>query len=109
MKLLGLTRVVADVENSKRFYENVLGFAPGAFYAPTHWQAYPCQKEIYYAVGEAPGSTDQISFGVPDIEAFWQQVKDQVEVVNPLERTPWGTYRFVIKDPDGNELAFSQE
>jgi uncharacterized glyoxalase superfamily protein PhnB len=46
---------------------------------------------------------------VENIEAFWLQIKDKVEVVNPLEKTPWGTYRFVIKDPDGHLLAFSQK
>ena len=30
-------------------------------------------------------------------------------IVSPLEKTPWGTYRFVIRDPDGQSLAFGQQ
>ena len=109
MKLLGITRIVTSLDRSKQFYKEVLGFEPEAFYEPTRWQSYKCQKGVFFTVGEAPGSTNEISFATQDVEALWIRVKDNVEVVNPLEKTPWGTYRFVIKDPDGNLLAFGQE
>ena len=109
MELVGITRTVANVEKSKQFYEEILGFEPDAFYAPTNWQSYKCQEGVFFAVGEAPGSTNEISLAVADIEALWLQVKDKVDVVNPLEQTPWGTWRFVIKDPDGHLLAFGQK
>jgi len=109
MELLGITQTVASLGKAKHFYEEVLGFKTDAFYAPTSWQSYSCQDEVFFAIGEAPGSTNEISFGVPDIEAFWLRVKDQVNVVRPLERTEWGTYRFVIQDPDGHLLAFAQK
>ncbi len=109
MDLSGITRTVASLEKSKQFYEEILGFEPDAYYAPTRWQSYKCQEGVFFAVGESPGSTDEISLVVADVEALWAQVKDKVEVVNPLEKTPWGTYRFVIKDPDGHLLAFGQK
>ena len=109
MELIGITRTVASLEKSRRFYEEILGFSVDAFYEPTRWQSYKCQEGVFFAVGEAPSSTDEISFAVADIEALWLQVKDKAHVVNPLEKTPWGTYRFVIKDPDGHLLAFGQK
>ncbi len=109
MNLLGLTRTVASLDKSRHFYEDILGFEPDAFFEPTRWQSYKCQDGAFFAVGEAPGSTNEISFAVTDVEALWLQVKDKVDVASPLEKTPWGTYRFVIKDPDGNLLAFGQE
>ncbi len=109
MHLSGITRTVSSLEKAKHFYEDILGFETDAFYEPTRWQSYQCQKGVFFAVGEAPGSTNEISFAEADIEALWLQIKDKVEVVSPLEKTPWGTYRFVIKDPDGNLLAFAQE
>jgi catechol 2,3-dioxygenase-like lactoylglutathione lyase family enzyme len=109
MKLAGITRTVANVTQSRRFYEDLLGLEPDAFYEPTHWQSFKVQPGVFFAVGEAPGSTNEIAFSVPDVEALWQRVKDRVEVVSPLEKTPWGTYRFVIRDPDGNLLAFGPE
>jgi hypothetical protein len=29
--------------------------------------------------------------------------------VEPLGMTPWGSYKFVVRDPDGHLLAFVQE
>jgi catechol 2,3-dioxygenase-like lactoylglutathione lyase family enzyme len=109
MKLSGITHTVENLETSKQFYEEILGFETDVFYAPTHWQSYKCQEGVFFAVGQAPGSTNEISFSVKDIESLWSQIKDKVDIVNPLEKTPWGTYRFVIRDPDGHLLAFSQQ
>jgi len=109
MEIQGITRTVTSLERSKQFYEGILGFEPDAFYAPTHWQSYKCQEGTFFAIGETPGSTNEVSFVVMDIEALWLRLKDRVDVVNPLEKTPWGTYRFVIRDPDGHSLAFGQK
>lgn len=109
MLLSGVTRVISNPEISKHFYENLLGFEPDIYFEPTHWQSHKCQGGNFFAVGEAPGSTNEISFSVEDVESLWSKVKDAAEVVSPLEKTPWGTYRFVVKDPDGNLLAFAQE
>jgi catechol 2,3-dioxygenase-like lactoylglutathione lyase family enzyme len=109
MELAGITQTVADLEKSRHFYEDALGFERENFYAPTHWQSYKAQEGVFFAIGEAPGSTDEISFSVPNVEALWLRIKEKAEVVNPLEKTPWVTYRFVIKDPDGHLLAFRQK
>ena len=109
MELLGITRIVASLEKSKSFYEDVLGFEPGAFYEPTRWQSYKCQDNVFFAIGEPPGSTNEIAFVVADVEALWERVKDKAEIIQPLEKTPWGTYRFVLRDPDGHLLAFGQK
>ena len=108
MDLSGITRTVASLEQSRQFYEGILGFEPDAYYAPTYWQSYKCQERVFFAIGEAPGTTDEISFAVADVESLWLRVKDKVAVVHPLEKTLWDTYRFVIKDPDGHLLAFGQ-
>jgi len=109
MDLQGITRSVASLEKSRQFYEGILGFEPDASYAPTHWQSYKCQGGAFFAIGEAPGSTNEVSFVVTDIETLWRQIKHKVDIVHPLEGTPWGTYRFVIRDPDGHSLAFGQK
>jgi predicted enzyme related to lactoylglutathione lyase len=109
MNLAGITHVVTDLEKSKAFYEGVLGFTPAGFYEPSRWQAYQVQPGVFFALGEPPGSTPEVAFAVPDLEGLWARLKDQAEVVHPLEQTPWGTYRFVIRDPEGQLLAFSQK
>ena len=80
MNLAGITRTVADLEQSRQFYEETLGFERNAFYAPTGWQSYKCQEGVFFAVGLAPGSTNEISFTVVDIEALWEKVRDRAEV-----------------------------
>ena len=64
MKLIGITRTVANLASSKQFYEEVLGFEQDAFFEQTNWQSYKCQDGVFFAVGEKPGSTDEIAFGV---------------------------------------------
>ena len=108
MKVQGITKTVADLERSRRFYEDVLGFEPDAFYEPTRWQSYKTSGATFFAVGEPPGSTDETAFFVPDVEALWERVKDKVEGVEPLAMMPWGSYKFVVRDPDGHLLAFVQ-
>ena len=110
MKILGITQTVASLERSKQFYGDILGFKPESFYKPTRWLSYQCQEGVFFAVGEAAvGSTDEVAFAVSDIDAFWEKVRDKVGFVDPLEKTPWGTYRFVIRDPDGHLIAFGGE
>jgi uncharacterized glyoxalase superfamily protein PhnB len=33
-------------------------------------------------------------------------LKDSAEVAETLAPTPWGTYKFVVRDPDGYRLGF---
>ena len=106
IELIGITRVVKNFERSRKFYEDVLEFKADAFYEPTKWQSYKVQDGLFYAIGEEPGSTNAVTFAVSDIESLWKKVKDKAEVVSPLEKTSWGTFRFMIKDLDGNLLAF---
>ena len=37
-----------------------------------------------------------------------KEIQNKVEVIDELHHTPWGSYKFVIKDQDGNKLGFSQ-
>jgi uncharacterized glyoxalase superfamily protein PhnB len=82
---------------------------PVAFCAPTHGQSYQSREGTFFVLGEAPGTTNEISFAVADLETLWSHVKDKVEVVNQLEKTPWGTSRFVIQVPDRHLLAIGQK
>jgi uncharacterized glyoxalase superfamily protein PhnB len=62
----------------------------------------------FFAVGGPPDSTGETAFFVPDVKALWKRVKDKTEVVEPLRMTPWGSYKFVVRNPGGHLLAFVQ-
>lgn len=41
-----------------------------------------------------------------DPDALWEQLKDHAPVIEALFDTAYGTRKFTIADPDGNELGF---
>ena len=111
MRLQGTTICVADVSRSKAFYESVLGFQPGEFYEPTQWQPYWFEGQ-FFGIREVDSfsrqeSFDITNFKVGEVEKLWNGVKDRAQVVDELATTPWGSYRFVVKDPDGYLSASS--
>ena len=112
MQVQGVTVSVSDLSRSKAFYEEVLGFIPDAYYKPTRWQPYKFDGRAYFAIIEVPGfrrhaASDIVNLHVQEIEALWNRIRDQVEVEAELADTPWGSYKFVIRDPDGFRLGFT--
>jgi catechol 2,3-dioxygenase-like lactoylglutathione lyase family enzyme len=112
VRIQGITIEVSNLAVSKDFYENVLGFAPGEYYAPTKWQPYDFGEQ-YFAIREVDDKKphddyDITNFELDDVEGVWARVKDSADVAEPLAETPYGTYKFVVKDPDGYRLGFVQ-
>ena len=110
MRIQGITIEVSDLAVSKDFYENVLGFQPGEYYAPTKWQPYTFGEQ-YFAIREVENKKphddhDITNFELDEVEGLWARVKDSAEVAEPLATTPYGTYKFVVKDPDGYRVGF---
>lgn len=44
-----------------------------------------------------------------DVDGLWESLKGNATVVESIWDTPWGTRKFTIADPDGNELGFSKQ
>jgi catechol 2,3-dioxygenase-like lactoylglutathione lyase family enzyme len=110
MRLQGTTIEVRSLSESTDFYENVLGFEPGEFYESTKWQPYRVGGQ-YFAIREvdhrAPRDDfDITNFEVDDVDGMWDKVKGSAVVVEALRTTPYGTYKFVVADPDGYRLGF---
>jgi len=111
VQIQGVTISVSDLARSKAFYEEVLGFVPDAYYEPTHWQSYQFEGRAYFAIIEVLGLqrqafADIVNFDVEEIESLWDRVRDKADVEAELSETPWGSYRFIIRDPDGHRLGF---
>jgi len=56
----------------------------------------------------APATGARFNFEVEDVDAWWSRIGPTADVVEPLFDTPYGTRKFTIRDPDGNELGFVQ-
>lgn len=104
-----VTISVSDLAYSKRFYEEILEFEPNGSYEK--WQSYKLESTGGFGIIEKPGlnrnpSLDIINFEINDIESFWHRIKNRVKVETEIQRMPWGTYKFVVIDPDGFRLGF---
>ncbi len=105
------TITVSDMANSRAFYEDIIGMTVHSYYEPTNWITYLTEDMVLFAIQEMKGfqrqrSVDMLDFYVEDVELLWERIKDRCTVINPLARTPWGSYKFVIQDPDGFMLGF---
>jgi predicted enzyme related to lactoylglutathione lyase len=111
-RLLHVRVNVSDFARSVAWYEGTLGFK-----AEGHWPS----DEPAYAHFETGGAQLAISvmepvpahgrcnFTVRDVEGWWSRLRGTATVVEPLHDTPYGTRKFTIADPDGNELGFVKD
>ena len=111
MKFQYLTIAVSDLEGSKAFYEGILGFKPDGSYQ--RWQSYEIEGNGGFGINEDPelqrvSCSDIINFSLLDIDSMWEKVRGHVHVETTPQVMPWGTYKFVILDPDGMRLGFTE-
>lgn len=102
---------VSNLEESLKWYTEVLGFEINS--------CYPKENPVYYdfkgvgacfAIGLADGGKihhgSNTNFKAENVDELWEQLKNKVNVIEPIWDTPWETRKFTIADPDGNELGF---
>jgi len=104
---------VRDLERAIRWYAEVLGFEVESRWPPeapsyAHFAAGEGATFAIMAVEPVPCG-GRFNFTVSDVETLWQRLHDDVEIVEALFETAYGTRKFTIRDPDGNELGFVQE
>jgi predicted enzyme related to lactoylglutathione lyase len=103
---------VRDLTTASQWYERLLGVPATNHYPPeaptyAHFTVGPVQ----FALGQyepAPATGARFNFEVNDVDAWWSQLRESADVLEPLFDTPYGTRKFTIRDPDGNELGFVQ-
>jgi uncharacterized glyoxalase superfamily protein PhnB len=59
-----------------------------------------------FALQVAVGRGGRFNFTVDDVDALWREIQGKVVVIEELFDTEYGSRKFTIKDPDGNELGF---
>ena len=101
---------VADLGRAVEWYTTTLGFEVESVWPPDrpNYAHFKSAGGATFAVMEAEGRGARFNFTVADPDALWVELKDRVAVVEPLFDTPYGTRKFTIRDPDGNELGFVQ-
>lgn len=64
----------------------------------------PAPGEVQGAVAGRP----TLHLDIHDIDARFRAMPKGPHVVSPPGRSPWGTRWFVVRDPDGNLIAFEE-
>jgi len=101
---------VPDLAQATKWYTEVLGFEvdftypPGAA-MPSYVQFKRSEGAIFSIMAAEPIG-GRFNFYIPDVDAAWESLKDKAQVIEPLFDTPYGTRKFTLGDPDGNEIGF---
>jgi uncharacterized glyoxalase superfamily protein PhnB len=127
MKLIDVTPnlLVRDLERSRAFYHDVLGFgvvatvpdaAPFVFVwmqrdgvnvflndAAAARQEYPALR------GAAIGGSLTIYITMTGVDEYFETVSPRAAVEAQLETKPYGMREFAVVDPDGYVLTFAEE
>jgi catechol 2,3-dioxygenase-like lactoylglutathione lyase family enzyme len=101
---------VRDLAAAIAWYERLLGVPAEGHWPPeaptyAHFTLGPAQ----FAIGRydpVPAAGARFNFEVDDVEAWWERLFPVADVLEPLADTPYGSRKFTIRDPDGNELGF---
>ena len=105
---------VNNIDDTVRFYRGVLGFECAN--QMDGWAALSRDNvELMISLPNAhepfekPTLTGSIYFNTTDVDALWEQIKDNVSVVYPIENFFYGMREFAIRDNNGYILQFGQE
>ena len=102
---------VADVERAQRHYRDALGFEIGwlepgkEIGAVSHGNV-----AIFFRKRQPPFEPAVHWVFAEDIDASYQELTSSgANIVDPLERKPWGLRQFTVKDLDGNLFYFHHD
>lgn len=109
---------VADVETSAAFYRDALGFGidflhgSPPFYGAVFRDGARIHLKFVHEPVFAPGAAERegliMAFvDAPNVRELYAEFLDaDVEIVQKLTKQAWGGTDFIIRDPDGNGIAF---
>jgi uncharacterized glyoxalase superfamily protein PhnB len=108
---------VTDLERATAFYTGVLGFKVcwknandgGGDNVMLESGATSVLLSTGSHLGETPAFTGTLYFNMSGVQELFERIKDQVEIVWPLETMEYGQKEFGIRDRDGYVLAFAEE
>ena len=103
---------VVDVEGAQQHYRDALGFEIGWLYpgkeigSVSHGDMGP----IFFRKRKSPFEPAVHWVFAEDIDASYQELKSSgANIVDPLEKKPWGLRQFTVQDPDGNLFYFHHD
>src|SRR5215468_7395142 len=90
---------VADVERAQQHYRDVLGFEIGWLFPDKSIGAVSRGAPIFFRRRTPPFEPAINWIFAEDIEATFQELSASgADIVEPLERKPWGMLQFTVRD-----------
>lgn len=102
---------VVDVERAQQFYRDTLGFAIGWLYPGKEIGAVSRgHVVIFFRQRPLPFEPAVHWVFAEDIDAMYQEMKSLgANIVDPLEKKPWGLRQFTVEDLDRNRFYFHHD
>ena len=99
---------VADVEKAQQHYRDVLGFEIGWLYPGKEIGAVSRDDVAIFFRKRTPPFEPAVHWVfAADIDASYEELKSSgANIVEPLEKKPWGLRQFTVEDLDGNVFYF---
>jgi uncharacterized glyoxalase superfamily protein PhnB len=99
---------VADVERAQQHYRDTLGFEIGWLYPSKEIGAVSRDNVvIFFRKREAPFEPAIHWVFAEDVDVSYEELTSSgANIVDPLEKKPWGIRQFTVKDLDGNVFYF---
>jgi uncharacterized glyoxalase superfamily protein PhnB len=100
-----------DVERAQQHYRDALGFEIGWLYPGKEIGAVSRGNVAIFFRKRKPPFEPAIHWVfAEDIDATFQELKSLgANIVDPLEKKPWGVRQFTVKDLDGNLFYFHHD
>ena len=109
----------ADFDASLAFYRDVLGWTVdhtwggqgkerGAMLSGGGTKVVIAERDAESTIKGSDGSRPNVHLDIHDIDARFRSIPKGKHVVVEPEATHWGTRWFVVRDPDGNLIAFEE-
>ena len=102
---------VSDVERAQRHYRDALGFEIGWLYPNKEIGAVSRGRSvIFFRKRQAPFEPAVHWVFAEDIDASYNELQSSgANIVEPLEKKPWGLRQFTVQDLDGNLFYFHHD
>ena len=102
---------VEDVERAQQYYRDVLGFEIGWIELGRDIGSVSRGNVVIFFRRTKPPFAPAVHWVfAEDVDASFRELKSSgANIVEPLEKKPWGLRQFTVDDPDGNRFYFHHD
>ena len=113
----------ADIEESIKFYRDVLGFEVEEYYPDNENPTWVCIRigNDRFGIGKTfsdiqhklhprgvDGSGVQFYIRVEDVDRLYVEFRNELEIIDDIENKSWGDREFTFKDPNGYTIEIQK-